>query len=349
LTTIGVNVLAQTVHDRARMYAWLAASKPGLCIVCDETDVATRVKMSAPGAIVAHRWIYDGDSNPATNTPPQWATRFLPALPAGVIGYALNEPAGDWRQIAKWCADVMSIAAAYNKPVVVANFAVGNPPADVIAAGDLDALLLAFNDFPLHYLGVHEYFVSNPTGEPDHIGRWQLLADRAALIGARGVRFLVTESGRDFRGGSGDGWQSVFSPEEYAVKLAQQAEQYEAAGIPMAVFCYGEGGSGAWKSFDIQDAPPVLSAITAYNTHVPEDELGLPGWAQAKTKTAGASVNVRNAPAITAPVVSTVKTDDWMKKIGAPIRNGQYTWQQVILNEPNKCVHGYVALEVITV
>jgi hypothetical protein len=79
---IGVNILAQTVHDRARMYAWLAASKPDLCIVCDETDVATRVKMAAPGAIVAHRWIYDGDSNPATNTPPQWATRFLPALPA---------------------------------------------------------------------------------------------------------------------------------------------------------------------------------------------------------------------------------------------------------------------------
>jgi hypothetical protein len=82
---------------------------------------------------------------------------------------------------------------------------------------------------------------------------------------------------------------------------------------------------------------------------VQEDDVGLPGWAQAKTKTAGASVNVRNAPAITAPVVSTVKTDDWTKKIGTPIRNGQYTWQQVILNEPNKCVHGYVALEVIAV
>jgi hypothetical protein len=346
---IGVNILAQTVHDRARMYAWLAASKPDLCIVCDETDVATRVKMAAPGAIVAHRWIYDGDSNPATNTPPQWATRFLPALPAGVIGYALNEPAGDWRGIAKWCADVMSIAAAYNKPVVVGNFAVGNPPADVIAAGDLDALLLAFNDFPLHYLGVHEYFVSNPTGEPDHVGRWHLLADRAALIGARRVRFLVTEAGRDYRGGSGDGWQSVFSADEYAKKLIQQAEQYKADEIPMAVFCYGEGGSGTWKSFDIQDAPPVLAAITAYNTHVQEDDVGLPGWAQAKTKTAGAVVNVRQQPAITAPVVSTVKTDDWAKKIGAPIRNGQYTWQQVILNEPNKCVHGYVALEVITV
>jgi hypothetical protein len=342
---IGVNILAQTVHDRARMYAWLAASKPDLCIVCDETDVATRVKMSAPGAIVAHRWIYDGDSNPAANTPPQWATRFLPALPAGVIGYSLNEPAGDWRGIAKWCADVMSIAAAYNKPVVVGNFAVGNPPAEVIASGDLDALLLAFNDFPLHYLGVHEYFVSNPTGEPDHVGRWQLLADRAALIGARGVRFLVTEAGRDYKGGAGDGWQSVFSPEEYAVKLTQQAEQYKAAEIPMAVFCYGEGGSGAWKSFDIQDASPVLAAITAYNTHVQEDDVaGPPGWKQAKTKAAGVKVNMRSTPSLTAPVVRTVQTGDWLKPSGIPVQSGGHAWQRV--NDEN-CLTGWVSLNVL--
>jgi hypothetical protein len=342
---IGVNILAQTVHDRARMYAWLAASKPDLCVVCDETDVAQRVKMSAPGAVVAHRWIYDGDSNPATNTPQQWATRFLPALPAGVIGYALNEPGGDWRGIARWCADVMSIAAAYNKPVIVGNFAVGNPPADVIAAGDLDAMLRAFNDFPLHYCGVHEYFVSNPTGEPDHVGRWHLLADRAALIGARRVRFLVTESGRDFRGGSGDGWQSVFSPEEYAVKLAQQAEQYKAAEIPMAVFCYGTGGSGAWASFDIQDAPPVLAAITAYNTHVPEDEyVGPPGWRQAKTKAAGVKVNMRSAPSLTAPVVRTVQTGDWLHPSGVPVQSGGHAWQRV--NDEN-CLTGWVSLNVI--
>jgi hypothetical protein len=344
---IGVNILAQTVHDRARMYAWLAASKPDLCIVCDETDVAQRVKMAAPGAVVAHRWIYDGDSNPATNTPPQWATRFLPALPAGVIGYALNEPAGDWRGIAKWCADVMSIAAAYNKPVVVGNFAVGNPPAEVIASGDLDALLLAFNDFPLHYLGVHEYFVSNPTGEPDHVGRWQLLADRAALIGARRVRFLVTEAGRDYRGGSGDGWQSVFSPEEYAVKLTQQAEQYKAAEIPMAVFCYGTGGSGAWSSFDIQESGQVLAEITKYNNQE-DDGAMVPGYVQVRTKKAGAVVNVRSAPSITASVVATVITGDFAKKIGTPVRNGSYTWQPVAVDKDAAShVHGWAALEVL--
>jgi hypothetical protein len=47
--------------------------------------------------------------------------------------------------------------------------------------------------------------------------------------------------------------------------------------------------------------------------------------------------------------VSSIATGDWVKKIGATVRNGTYTWQMVILNEPNKCVHGYVALEVIAV
>jgi hypothetical protein len=341
--TIGVNVLAQTVHDRARLYGWLAQSKPGLIVVCDETDVATRCKMVAPGAVVAHRWIYDGDGS-LNMTPVEWAGRFLPALPAGVAGYALNEPAGDWAAISRWCADVMSIAAAYNKPVVVGNFAVGNPPEAVIATGDLDPLLIAFNDFPLHYLGVHEYFVLNPASEPWNVGRWKRLADRANQIGAQRVRFLVTEAGRDFKGGAGDGWQSVMDEKTYAEKVTQQAALYAPESVPMAVFCYGTGGAGAWQSFDIQDAPIVLSAITAYNTQTQEEDVVPWGLKKVQTKKPGAAVNMRAEPKLSAPVIRTVITGDWLRPYGTPVTADANRWQRV--NDEN-CRTGWVSLNVL--
>lgn len=342
---IGVNVLAPWVHDRARMIGWLAEARPDLIVVCDEPDVAVRCKMAAPGAVVAHRWIYDGDGSIDTVTPAQWASRYLPALPSGVIGYALNEPAGDWPAIAVWCAQVMSVAAAYNKPVVVGNFAVGNPPEDVIAAGGFDPLLRAFADFPLHYLGVHEYFTDDPIAEqPWKIGRWKFLADRAQQIGARGVRFLVTEAGRDDKGRPGDGWQSVMSADEYAKQLARQADTYQQAAIPMAVFCYGTGGSGAWKSFDIQDAPTVLRAITEYNTGDQEAEVVPWGLKQVRTKAAGVKVNLRAEPKITAPVLRTVQTGDYLRPYGTPVSAGGHNWQRV--NDEN-CRTGWVSLNVL--
>lgn len=240
----------------------------------------------------------------------------------------------------------MSIAAVANKPLIVGNLSVGNPPEAAIAAGDFDALLLAFNDFPLHYFGLHEYWISNPTAETYRVGRYKALQDRAATIGARAVRFVMTEAGRDVNGGSDDGWQSVMDAQTYADKLTQQANVYRADAIPMAVFCYGTGGSGAWASFDIQDAPPVLEAITTYNTQEADVYIGPPGWVQAETKAPGVNVNVRSGAGITYAPISTVKTGDWVKPSGAPVKNGAYTWQKISLED---CRTGWVATEVIEV
>lgn len=346
MTTIGVNILAPWVHDRARLYGWLAEAKPGLIVVCDEPDVAARCKMAVPGAAVAHRWVYDGDGD-LNLTPAQWAARFLPTLPGGVVGYALNEPSGDWAAIAVWCAEVMSLAAAENKPLIVGNLAVGNPPPEYIEAGAFDPLLRAFNEFPIHWFGVHEYFRADPTNEPYLVGRYRALRDRARQIGAR-VRFAVTEAGRDYKGGALDGWQSVMDAPTYAAKLAQQASVYAPDGMDMAVFCYGTGGSGAWNTFDIQDAPVVLDAIRAYNAgkpEIPEVEDVVP-WGLKKVQTIkpGANVNMRSEPKITAPVLRTVQTGDYLRPYGTPVRNGTYTWQKV---NDEHCKTGWVALEVL--
>lgn len=339
--TIGVNILAQTVHDRARLYAWLAEARPGLIVVCDETDVATRCKMVAPGAVVAHRWIYDGDGNLGM-TPQEWAGRFLPGLPPGVVGYCLNEPAGDWAAISRWCADVMSIAAAYNKPLIVGNLAVGKPePAD-IAAGAFDPMLKAFNEFPLHWFGVHEYFRADPAAEPWHCTRFHALRDRARQIGAR-VRFAITEAGRDYQGGVLDGWQNVMDEKTYAAKLTQQAALYAPDSVPMAVFCYGTGGSGRWNTFDIQDAPVVLGAIKAYNAGNQEAELVPWGLKKVQTKS-GKPVNMRAEPKLSAPVIRTVITGDYLRPYGTPVTADANRWQRV--NDEN-CRTGWVSLNVL--
>ena len=349
MTTIGANILAQNVHDRARMYGWLAEAKPGLLVVCDEPDVAVRCKMAAPGALVAHRWIYEGDGNVDALSPQAWAARFLPALPDGIAGYALNEPSGDWRAISGWCSDVMRLAGAQHKPLIVANLAVGNPPESAIAAGEFDGLLLAFADWPIHRFGLHEYWQAAPTAEPFRVGRYKALKERARQIGAYGVRFAMTEAGRDVRGAATDGWQSVYSADEYAKKLTQQAAVYEADDIDMACFCYGEGGAGAWRSFDIQDSPPVLSAIVRYNTGVSEgtDDMAPPGYAQVKTGPKG--VNVRSGPGLKYTPLAVAKTGDWAKRLpGGAITADGYVWAQIALDQTATThIHGWCALSVI--
>ena len=351
--SIGVNVLAQTVHDRARMYGWLAQAKPGLIVVCDEPDVATRCKMAAPGAIVAHRWIYEGDGSHTTMTAHEWAARFLPALPAGLYGYALNEPAGDWRGLSAWLVQVMSLAGAQNKPLIVGNLAMGNPPLDVIESGAFDELLKAFNDWPLHRFGLHEYANLNPAAEPWHVGRWKALQIRADKLGARGVRFVMTEAGRDVAGGPNDGWQAVMGEQQYADFLTAQADEYRAAAIPMAVFCYGTGGSGRWKTFDIQNAPVVLDSIVSYNAddHIVEGDEMVPGYVKAKTRQAGANVNVRVGPGLKHAPVTTVKTGDWVKRLpGSTISADGYTWAAIAVDKTaDSHQHGFCALEVIWV
>lgn len=326
------------------MYGWLAEAKPGLIVVCDEPDVAVRCKMAAPGALVAHRWVYDGDSSVGYLTPPQWAARFLPALPDGIAGYAMNEPSGDWRAISSWCAAVMSLAGAQHKPLIVANLAVGNPEESAIAAGEFDELLLSFADWPIHRFGLHEYWQAAPTAEPFRVGRYKALKERARQIGAYGVRFAMTEAGRDVRGGATDGWQSVMSADEYAKKLPQQAGVYEADDIDMAVFCYGEGGAGAWRSFDIQQSEQVLATIVDYNGQEVEEVGSPPGYAQVTTNAPGINVNVRSGPSLTAQPFSTVKTGDWVRPQGAPVAANGHKWQRVVLED---CKVGYVSLNVL--
>lgn len=347
---IGTNILAQTVADRARMYGWVAESNQKLMVVCDETTVAENVKAASPKSLVSHRWVYAGDDSIDRYTPSDWCGTFLPQLPQNVWGYCLNEPGGDWKLVSRYLVAVMSIAAGYNKPVIMGNFSKGNPPVSVINAGLIDEFLLAFNDFPLHRIGVHLYWMTTPAADPDAVHYKHILA-RAKKIGAQ-VRFAATEAGRDVRGGSNDGWQTVMGPEEYALRLAEHANLVKADSVPLAVFCYGKGGNDRWVKFDIQDSPIVLNGITAYNHKQPEEEDEVvPGYRKLVCRPGVTKVNVRPGPGLQYAPIATVTTGDWAKPIGAPLSTPEgNTWQFVAIDKTETShIHGYVSTNVIIV
>lgn len=385
--SIGANILAPWVDDRARMYHYLTRLKPALVVVCDEPAVAAQIKAALPATLVVHRWVRAGDGSIANWTPDQWVRDFVLPLPPGVAGYVLNEVGGDWRANADWLVRVMRLVAPLNIPLVLGNFSKGNPPKAAIYGGELDALLLAFNEFPNCRFGYHPYWTDDP--DSDEHANWHVhILARAQAIGAH-VRLAATEAGRDERGGYDDGYRRHFSSAVYAEKQTRQARRLAAAGIPNAPFCYGKGApetvtanavsaSGEagswlgnlarwlrmiwarvfryspftaqaverfmWEQFDWQNDTVVQEAFVAFNAQEGDMYKGPPGWREVRTKAAGVRVNVRSAASISAPVVTTVATGDWLRPSGTPVRNGAYTWQRVTTNE---CATGHVALEVI--
>lgn len=237
MNSIGPNIDAQKVDDRAHLYGWLGEAKPGLIVVMNEPEVAGRCKLIVPSAKVVHRWVYQGDDSYDRYTPHEWASRYLVNRPAHTYTYCLNEPGGDWRAQSAWMVTVMAIAAAMNAPLCIGNFSKGNPPKEAINAGELDRFLLAFNDFPLHECGVHLYWKTTPEADPDTV-HYRYLRDRARRIGAR-VRFMATEAGRDERGGYSDGWRAHMNEPTYAGLLVRQARMLAEDDVHMAVFVYG--------------------------------------------------------------------------------------------------------------
>ena len=109
------------------------------------------------------------------------------------------------------------------------------------------------------------------------------------------------------------------------------------------VFCYGPGFDDRWQSYDVQGCSELLTRMIAMNES--EDMARPPGWKQVRTKSAGAKVNLRSAPSLTAQPLGVVVTGDWLKPTGVPIAANGHSWQRVNTNE---CQTGYVSLNVLT-
>lgn len=106
-----------------------------------------------------------------------------------------------------------------------------------------------------------------------------------------------------------------------------------------------------WTNFDIERAYIVQAAITDYNQSGEGNEMAVPGYVQAKTKQAGANVNVRGGPSLKHAPITTISTGTWVKRLpGSTIAADGYTWAAIAVDKnANSHLHGWCALEVIWV
>lgn len=308
---ISLNILAQFVKDRERLYHWLTRLKPPTVVVMDSIDMARRIRTLLPGCTIIYRAYNPNDHRwHETLTPAAWLDTHAPLAADGIVLQAFNEP-GFSAPLAAWCVELMRLAAERGIRLCLPNFAVGNPPEEVIMSGAADDLLRTFARYPQHILGLHEYWTNHPVTDQPHLtGRFRAWLARAEQIGAAAPRIVITEHGRDRAGGRHDGWRDIgLSEDAYADMLIRaQQDIYALHRIPTCVFCYG--ASEDWRSFDVEGAERLLQRIEEYNTTMVQDNefeaLGEPRRG-ILTMTRANYVNVRQQPSTGSSVVAALR------------------------------------------
>jgi hypothetical protein len=342
---ISLNVLGLPVPDVPALVAWCVVARPPYALVMDNLEIAGRIRMASPDTQIVCRKYRPDDHKLHETTSPAEFLNSVSDVPQSYIVQAGNEPGGDMRALAAWTAELIAKANVLGRRLAVCSFSVGNPDEDQIAAGWYDPILRGLAG-SRHVLSLHEYFHDKPAEEPYFVGRYGHFLRRADQLGISRPVVVITEHGRDLGGGPEDGWRGQgWSEADYARRLDEAQTVYAPDGITACVFSYGAGFDQRWQSFNVEGAPDLLRAMEAMNVGREDDDVaGPPGWKTAKTKAPGVKVNMRSAPSLTAPVVRTVQTGDWLHPSGVPVQSGGHAWQRV--NDEN-CLTGWVSLNVI--
>jgi hypothetical protein len=340
---VSLNVLGLPVPDVPALVAWCVVARPPYALVMDNLEIAGRIRMASPDTQIICRKYRPDDHKLHETTSPAEFLNSVSDVPQSYIVQAGNEPGGDMRAFVAWTAELIAKANVLGRRLAACSFSVGNPDEDQIEAGWYDPILRGLAG-SRHVLSLHEYFWDKPAQEPWFVGRYGHFLRRADALGISRPVVVITEHGRDLGGGTNDGWRGQgWSEADYARRLDEAQTVYAPDGITACVFSYGAGFDQRWQSFNVENARDLLSAMAAMNMQ--EDEyVGPPGWKTAKTKAPGVKVNMRSAPSLTAPVVRTVQTGDWLHPSGVPVQSGGHAWQRV--NDEN-CLTGWVSLNVI--
>ncbi len=233
------------------------------------------------------RVINDNDAKWHENiTPAEWVKSMEGIFSNGeVTVQLLNEPNGHTalQPLAEWIAEVIRTVPSH-VTLVCANFGVGHPDPLRIIAGEFDEALKEIST-TRHWLGLHEYFQTDPMTPPDldnRIGRWRVFDKRIELLNKIAdtpyppLKIVLTEYGRDVGGGQGrggDGWRnSSMGADAYANKLINAVQSvYMKRNPPIPVCVFSRGGGfdlgndkgQAWESFDVDET--IISRLAAAN------------------------------------------------------------------------------------
>jgi hypothetical protein len=354
----GLNILAQSVNDRQRLLNHLERSKPRSVVVMDDLGFALAVRKATPQTTVVYRSYHPHDHEWHTKvSPAEWLAQHVALAQEGLVLQVLNEPQGygDLQPLVRWCVEVMERAAQQNIRVCLPNFAVGHPKEDFGA--ELDDLLRAFNRFPQHIFGVHEYAQQSTRDErPYRIGRFTTILRRADVLGLRRPQVIVTEHGRDVGGGESDGWRGLgLSEDAYFQFLADCVDLYNEYDVSSCIFCYGGGGGGRWRSFDVEHAGTLLDKLEALNKTI-QPKAAPPmtnNTVVPKPRNAGKTVravvksiyvNVRTGPGINYASPGQVRTNDEIRLFPDTEREAD-TYHWVFIEKGD--LKGWAAREVL--
>lgn len=325
----GINILAQYVKDQSSLQAWFKAAQPEATVVMDSPLLAQTLKGLSPSTLVIHRTYHPRDSDFENYLSPQdWLKAFAVA---GVALQVSNEPNPSGVYLDRyfdWLISLMQIATAQGVQLVVGNFAVGTPNEVDIAAGRYDRLLQALAQSQ-HLLGLHEYFNLSPLADaPYLVGRFKFWLDRAHALGISRPKVVITEHGHDLGNG---GWKTALPSSAVFIQYLKEARSlYLPYDIPVCIFCYGYGANHQWESWDVEDAPDVLSFMKSYSERsspMPEVQAPVNPIAQMPMQTSD-KVNLRFAPSTTALVRRLMPKGERVTPFATDplVKDDLYTW-----------------------
>lgn len=341
---------AYSSQEQTLLWTHLEAIQPSALLFLNNIDWARRAKRLLPNCTVIHRTHYQREGGLwEFLSPQQFYDRHASEGAEGVVVNVLNEPSGyqiiaNHQAIAAWCAQVMMLFGRAGIPVVTPNFGVGHPAEN--AYSDFDELWQAFNDWPLHFVGLHEYWsYKGIQAGNGRVGRYLQLVNHLNAKGWRIPQIIFTEWGLDdLLDGSGlRGWRDSRQELVYAHECREAARQhYEQPYIRgVCLYCWGNSGlpgtAEDWTSHDVSEA---------YELHHKFEEAIVvtptaPAPGRYKIYPPVAAMNVRALPGTNQADIGDVTSGEEVEVLAGEAQPaGLYLWVQV----QTSTVRGWVAL-----
>lgn len=339
LPTLGVNDKIAGISLEPFL-AFNAQARPEVNVCIDEAKSAAA--QLAQGTQVIFRWS-DDDHAHERHKPKEFVQRLHAMAPPGCVLQLGNEPGtASIELLDSWTVSALDECERLGRKAALYGWATGEPEPE-----HWPRLRRSMQRAKQggHWVNIHQYFDAFVARSLRwHIGRE---VDVYAAYGDATPQIVIGELGCAVNYDPFAGWQSYLTAEQYAAELVEAQKVYAPRGIPACVFLWGPWDKTT--TFDIRGEAVVQDAIIRLNAAVnaaegEDDMAGPAGWAQITTNSVGVSVNVRQAPSLTAQPIASVKTGAWVKPQGQPVNANGHAWQKVILEN---CAGGYISLNVV--